>query len=321
MQGMYQIVDANINRAKEGLRVVEDICRFVLADPLLTEQIKNIRHQLTVLIDTPDWLLVQARGSAEDVARGRDVPRRKSVRQTFTANLKRATEAARVLEEFCKNGNALKDIRYALYDLEKIIYQQLRIKLPFEYDIYVISDSVEVLKKAVDNGAEIVQLRDKHSFRDVIRQKALAIKKYQEEKEFIFILNDDVELALEVGADGVHIGQDTDTIPIRKNPNLIIGKTTHDITQAQQAAAEGVNYISAGPVYPTPTKPGRPAVGLEYVREVAAKIDLPFVAIGGIDLGNLEDVLQAGAKTVGIVRAAEQTQVFLERIRKYYDRV
>jgi thiamine-phosphate pyrophosphorylase len=317
MQGTYRVIDANINRAKEGLRVVEDICRFILDNEQLTDQVKNIRHQLTKLIETPDWLLVQARGSDEDVARGRDVPRRKSTRQVFTANMKRATEAARVLEEFCKNGNAIKDVRYALYDLEKTMYQQLRLKLPFEYDVYVVSDSVEVLKKAVLDGAAIVQLRDKQSSREIIKQKALELKKYQEEKEFIFILNDDLELAIEIGADGVHVGQD---MPTPKNTELIVGKTTHNITQAKQAVADGANYISAGPVYPTPTKPGRPAVGLKYVREVATQIDIPFVTIGGIDLNNLTDVLKAGARTIGIVRAADQTPVFLEKIRSYHDR-
>jgi thiamine-phosphate pyrophosphorylase len=101
---------------------------------------------------------------------------------------------------------------------------------------------------------------------------------------------------------------------------MLIGKTTHNIDQARKAVSDGANYISAGPVYPTPTKPGRPAVGLEYVREVAAKIELPFVTIGGIDLTNLDVVLEAGARTVGIVRAADQTPQFLEKIRGYYDR-
>ena len=135
--------------------------------------------------------------------------------------------------------------------------------------------------------------------------------------EFLFLLNDDPELALELGADGVHIGQDTDSVRTRTlvGDALLIGKTTHNLDQARQAERDGVDYISAGPVYPTPTKPGRPAVGLEYVRAVAANIALPFVAIGGIDETNLDAVLQAGARTVGIVRAAALAPLFLNKVR------
>lgn len=314
MDKRYRVIDANINRAKEGLRVVEDICRFILDNEPLTDKIKELRHNLTQAIGTPDWLLVNARGSDEDVARGRDVPHRQSIRQTFTANMKRATEAVRVLEEFCTQTNTIKDIRYAIYDLEKSIYTALRKALPFENDVYVISDNVETLKQAVQDGAAIVQLRDKQSPREAIKKKCLEIKSFQKDHDFIFILNDDLELAQEIDADGVHLGQDT---PTPKDTNLIIGKTTHNIEQAKQAVADGANYISAGPVYPTPTKPGRPAVGLEYVSEVAANIAIPFVAIGGIDLNNLEVVLKAGAHTIGIVRQAPQTPEFLRRIRTW----
>jgi thiamine-phosphate pyrophosphorylase len=314
MDKRYRVIDANINRAKEGLRVVEDICRFILDDAILTDKIKTIRHVLTKAIDTPDWLLVSARGSDEDVARDRNVPQRYSIRQTFSANMKRVTEALRVLEEFCTQANTIKDLRYAVYDLEKSIYTALRRALPFENDVYVVSDNVGTLKQAVLDGAAIIQLRDKQSTRESIKQKFLELKTFQNNHDFIFILNDDFELALEIGADGVHIGQDT---PTPKNKKLIIGKTTHNIEQARQAVTDGASYISAGPVYPTPTKPGRPAVGLEYVRDVAANIEIPFVTIGGIDLTNLEDVLKAGAHTIGIVRQAPQTPEFLRRIRTW----
>jgi thiamine-phosphate pyrophosphorylase len=189
---------------------------------------------------------------------------------------------------------------------------------PFTEGLYVVSDSVDALRKAVDEGASIVQLRDKNGTVEAVAGKADQILAYKKVRPFIFILNDDPALAVRTGADGVHVGQDTSTVETRKivGPAMIVGKTTHCIEQARQAVREGADYISVGPVYATPTKPGRPAVGLEYVREaVNERLDIPFVAIGGIDLTNIDDVLGAGAGTVGVVRAYDDAGELLKRIR------
>lgn len=190
-------------------------------------------------------------------------------------------------------------------------------KKPFINDLYVISDSVTILKKAINDGAAIVQLRDKSGEESVIIEKAQEIIAYKKVKNFVFILNDDPILAVKVGADGVHVGQDMSTEAARKivGDEMILGKTTHNLEQGRQAVRDGADYVSAGPVYATPTKPGKPAVGLAYVKEVAENLDIPFVAIGGIDLSNIDDVLAAGAKTVGVVRAYTETAELLKRIR------
>lgn len=313
---IYRVIDANINRAKEGLRVIEDICRFILDDAKLTDKIKNIRHKLTKLVNIPDSILVASRGSDEDVARTRAVPRRKSTRQIFTANAKRVSEALRVLEEFLPNGTQIKDLRYLTYDLEKIIYKKLILTLPFEQDVYVVSDSVAILKKAVRSGASIVQLRDKSGDKKNILKKAMELSVYKKQKEFIFILNDYPDLALRAGADGVHLGQDIKDIKKYTGKGLIVGRTTHNIEQGLKAQKDGASYISVGPVFATPTKPGRQPVGLDYVRQAAAKIAIPFVVIGGIDLSNIDRVLKAGAKTVGIVRAVKQIKKLLQKVKK-----
>jgi len=181
----------------------------------------------------------------------------------------------------------------------------------------VVSDSPVILKRAIEDGATILQLRDKSGDKAAIRAKATEVSAHPKRNDFLFILNDDPELALEIGADGVHIGQDTDSVQTRAivGETFLIGKTTHHLDQARQAERDGMNYISAGPVYPTPTKPGRPAVGLEYVRAVAENFSLPFVAIGGIDETNVDAVLHAGACTVGIVRAAALVPLFLNKLR------
>ncbi|MCX6966193.1 MAG: thiamine phosphate synthase [Verrucomicrobia bacterium] len=188
----------------------------------------------------------------------------------------------------------------------------------FRGAVYVISDHPEVLLRAVEDGATLLQLRDKSGDAAQIKAKASAILAHPKRSEFLFILNDDPQLALEIGADGVHIGQDTDSVQTRAvvGASFIIGKTTHNLDQARQAERDGVDYLSAGPVYPTPTKPGRPAVGLEYVREVAENLATPFVAIGGIDETNIDAVLGAGARTVGIVRAAALAPLFLNKVKQ-----
>ncbi len=188
----------------------------------------------------------------------------------------------------------------------------------FGRDLYVVSSEVAPLKKAIDDGAAIVQLRDKSQDETVIMGKARELVQYKEKKPFLFILNDDPLLAAKAGADGVHVGQDMSTTDARRivGDDKIVGKTTHNLEQARQAIADGADYISAGPVYPTPTKPGRPAVGLSYVSEVAKTLQIPFVAIGGIDLSNIDDVLAAGAKTVAVVRAWEDAAELLRRIKE-----
>ena len=187
----------------------------------------------------------------------------------------------------------------------------------FDRDLYVISDHVDVLSQAVRDGAGIIQLRDKSGSREAIIRKTEAILRLKRERAFKFILNDDPALASEIGADGVHIGQDMPTPETRRiiGASMILGKTTHNVDQGLEAIREGADYISVGPVYATPTKPGRPAVGLAYVREAVRKLDIPFVAIGGIDLGNIDDVLAAGARTIGIVRAAGDASIMLQKIR------
>lgn len=192
-------------------------------------------------------------------------------------------------------------------------------KIPFTNDLYVISDSVAPLKEAIDGGAAIVQLRDKLSGEEIILKKAEEIVAYKKVKAFIFILNDDPALAVRVGADGVHVGQDMSTEETRRivGKGMIIGKTTHNMEQGRQAILDGADYISVGPVYATPTKPGRPAVGLDYVRAAAEGLAIPFVAIGGIDLSNIDGVLAAGARTIGVVRAYTDTRALIEKIRTY----
>jgi thiamine-phosphate pyrophosphorylase len=179
--------------------------------------------------------------------------------------------------------------------------------------LYVITadasaaDLLRAAEAALEGGADLLQLRHKTLAARELYEVGVRLRALTARHDALLIINDHADLALACGADGVHLGQeDLEPAVVRDLPgfrDLLIGRSTHSLAQAQQAEQEGVDYIGVGPVFPTPTKPGRPAVGLDLVRQVAAQIRLPFTAIGGIDAANVPSVLDAGARAVAVVRA------------------
>jgi len=313
----HNLLDANVNRVREGLRVLEDISRFILADNNLMECAKNIRHNIKNLLDIPDSLLVLSRTPNEDIGRGRIVPKRVDLPAVVSANAKRAEEGLRVLEEFSTRGDEIKEFRYDLYTLEKNILVEIRLVQPFYKTVYAISDDPDILIAAIKVGAKIVQLRDKTAGSAVIFNKLLKIKQLKNDYDFVLIVNDYPELCVEANVDGVHVGQDFNPVLARDiiGDKKILGLSTHNLEQANQALKLKVNYIGCGPVFSTPTKEGRAPVGTAYVRELAAWGKLPFVAIGGINLANVREVLEAGADTVAVVRGAKDVAEYLRIVR------
>jgi len=175
--------------------------------------------------------------------------------------------------------------------------------------LYLCAPAVEpgVLEAALRGGVEVLQLRDPALDDDGVREAAEAFRALAHAAGARFVLNDRPDLAREVGADGVHVGQD-DATPAQARailgPDAIVGQSTHDAEQGMRAAADPhVTYLSVGPVWETPTKPGRPAAGLDYVRWAAAQVDKPWFAIGGIDASNVAEVVAAGARRIVVVRA------------------
>lgn len=162
----------------------------------------------------------------------------------------------------------------------------------------------DLLPAVLEAGVDIFQLRDKRLPDGDVLELGRAVRGWCDEHGALFILNDRPDLAVAVGADGVHVGQDD--VPVQAaravvGEERIVGLSTH--SPAQIAAARGVDYIGVGPVNETPTKPGRQAVGVELVRDAAAHADVPFFAIGGITAANVGAVLAAGARRVAVVRA------------------
>ena len=167
----------------------------------------------------------------------------------------------------------------------------------------------DVLGPALDNGVDVFQLRAKTATDEEVLRDAAVARELCRDAGVPFILNDRPDLVEEAGADGVHVGQDD--VPVAEarevvGPERIVGLSTH--SEAQADAARGVDYFAVGPVHATPTKEGRPAIGLAPVRHAAATAQVPWFAIGGIDERTLPAVLDAGARRVVVVRAIAEAR-------------
>jgi thiamine-phosphate pyrophosphorylase len=160
---------------------------------------------------------------------------------------------------------------------------------------------LEVMEEAMRGGCDIIQLRDKKSAKRDVLEKAKALRELTRRYGVTFIVNDHIDIALAVDADGIHLGQDD--LPLADARKIvgdkIIGISTHAIEEARQAELDGADYIGVGPVFPTKSKEDVVApVTTAYVRQVAQEIRIPFVAIGGIKLHNVDQVLEAGATRI-----------------------
>jgi thiamine-phosphate pyrophosphorylase len=172
--------------------------------------------------------------------------------------------------------------------------------------LYLVCDAAfePRLRAALDGGVDVVQLREKRLDDVQVLEAAASFARACADHGALFLINDRPELAAAAGCDGVHVGQDDARVGSAREivgDDRIVGLSTH--TTAQVDAASGADYIGVGPVYETPTKPGRPAVGLDLVRHAALHADRPFFAIGGLDAENVEEVAAAGARRIAVVRA------------------
>jgi thiamine-phosphate pyrophosphorylase len=179
-------------------------------------------------------------------------------------------------------------------------------RLYFVCDARPPGDLEALLRAALGGGADIVQLREKLLGRSEIDRAAQTFRRVADTYSALFILNDDPELARACDADGVHVGQDDVSAEQAREvlgPEAIVGLSSHSEEQIAASAERPVDYISVGPIWETPTKQGRPGVGLDLVRRAAAHAPHPFFAIGGIDPGNAAEVVEAGAQRLCAVRA------------------
>jgi thiamine-phosphate pyrophosphorylase len=332
-----RILDANLDRAREGLRIIEEWCRFGINSGSLANECKQMRQELA------SWHTQEIRAS-------RDTPQdpgtelthpkeeqRSSIEQLLQANLCRVEEALRVLEEYGKlyhpeMGAVFKQMRYRVYTLESNLLAYRRHQLLERSHLYLVTSASEQLfttvEAALQGGLTLVQYREKTADDAVRLSYAQKLCQMCHHYGALFIMNDRVDLALAVDADGVHLGQQDIPIALARQllgSQRLIGRSTTNAEEMRRAIDEGADYIGVGPIYETPTKEGKAAAGLEYVQYAAKQATIPWFAIGGIDPSNINEVLGAGAQRVAIVRAimqAEQptlvTQYFLSQLTRQH---
>jgi thiamine-phosphate pyrophosphorylase len=174
----------------------------------------------------------------------------------------------------------------------------------FDLNYVAPSDTERVIAAMIDGGVDLIQLRAKKSSVADIVDLAAHIHKLTAAAEVPLMVNDHAEIAAEVAIEGVHVGQDDDSIAVAREKagrKIIVGKSTHSLEQAVAAQKEGADYIGFGPIFATPTKPDYKPIGTENIKRVHADVMLPIFCIGGIKIDNLGEVLGAGAKRVAIV--------------------
>jgi thiamine-phosphate pyrophosphorylase len=317
---IYRVLDASLNRAGEGLRVVEDYVRFVLDDPFLTSQLKALRHDFTALAaEFPSADRHAARDTLRDV--GTEISNateatRGEAKDVCAASLSRAEQSLRSIEEYGKVldasvGRQAESLRYRLYTLEKAInvnrFSRDGLK---DVRLCVLVDGCgspavfeRMIGELVESRVGMIQLRDKSlDDRDLI-EHARMLRQRTRGTSTLCIINDRSDIAAVVHADGVHLGQEDLTVKDTRaivGTQMLIGVSTHNIEQARRAVLDGANYLGAGPTFPSQTKDFEAFAGLDYLRQVTAEVSLPTFAIGGITAKNIDQVLATGVTRVAV---------------------
>jgi thiamine-phosphate pyrophosphorylase len=327
-----RVLDAAANRAREGLRVVEDYVRFVLDDRHFTALGKQLRHDLTdALGHIPSADRLAARETQADVGTVLTTAGEQSrggLAGVLAANFARLQESLRTLEEFAKLvdpslATAFKQMRYRTYTFERAVeITRGSIERLAAVRLYVLIDgrrSIDqferLARSVIEAGAEAIQLRDKQLGDRELLDRARLLRDLIGNVEQVdnpsanrplFMMNDRPDLAVLARADGVHVGQDELSVKDARGivgPRMLVGVSTHNIEQARQAVLDGANYIGVGPTFSSGTKPFEQFPGVALLRAVAAEIRLPAFAIGGIDRQNLDEVLAAGFTRIAVCGA------------------
>lgn len=305
---LLRIIDANFNRSREALRVIEEYARFVLDDQSSTAELKKIRHELSQIVSelAPNQDLLAARDTAGDVGTAISLPtemRRADASAVCAAAAQRLAESLRALEEYGKvigPGPAarIESLRYRAYKLHKRLgfsndrhhrLRQARLCVLVTASRCRI-DWLETIERVARAGAHLIQLREKELEDRQLLERASAAAERCRIHGTLFIINDRPDIARLCHADGVHLGQDDLPVAAARRiagPQLLVGVSTHDPAQLDHAIDLHPDYIAVGPIFDSKTKPGLPLAGPEFLRHAARQTDLPLLAIGGVEPDNL----------------------------------
>jgi thiamine-phosphate pyrophosphorylase len=324
VNGLARLIDANANRAREALRVMEDLARFTLDDPGLCGGLKTLRHELRAALDSLGELgldrgtLLANRDTEHDVGTAIGTPqeaRRVGLRDMALAAGGRLTEALRAIEEATKAlggdgadlASDVEALRYRAYTLEQQLALALGSDRAPQWRLCVLITAslcsrpwAEVAEAAIEGGADCLQLREKALPDRDLLERARTLVSMARPRRVAVVINDRPDLALLAGADGVHLGQ-TD-LPVQAarrfgGDRLLIGLSTTNLDQARDAVRAGADYCGLGPMFPTNTKEKPAIAGPAYLRDYLADAGLaarPHLAIGGITPENAAELAREG---------------------------
>ena len=319
MPPLDRLVDANRNRAAEGLRVMEDLARFVLEEGPLGGALKAARHDLAAAVNAT-WdasALLRARCTAGDPGTCQRTDGEGTRTDTLAmaqAAAGRATEALRALEEAAKvhRGSAerFEAIRYSLYDHAAALMGHLQRRCPGQWPVCLILDTArcrhpwhDVADAALAAGVRCLQIREKAMADDALLTHASAVVKLAHAHGAAVIMNDRPDLAMAAQADGVHVGRhDMPVAACRRivGHEVCIGATVRTAEAAKAAAADGADYVGIGPAFASSTKPDLVAAGVGHVAAVAQTCVLPYLVIGGITQANVGQLTVAGVRGIAL---------------------
>lgn len=327
---LTRLIDANLNRACEGWRTLEDLARFVLDDGELAGQLKSLRHELTAAVAPRIAADRYAdRDAAGDVGR-ETIPQESIARRELVdiaaAAAARCQQALRVIEECAavdapEFGTVAQRLRYRAYDTHAALMRTLeRVDLS-DSRLYVLIDCRPELpefrrrvREIVSGGVDVVQIRDKRRETSELLAYIAAATEAIGDAPALLIVNDRVDIAAATHVAGVHLGQDDLPVAAARrllSPRQLIGFSTHDVDQLAAALLLPVDYIGCGPTFPGQTKNFEHYAGLEYLRNAAAAAAAAprpriIYAIGGITLDNLPQVFACGITHIALSAAIWQ---------------
>ncbi len=336
-----RLIDANANRAREAIRVLEDYARFVLDDACLSEQFKLLRHRLCEKLaeatDHPLSLYRDTPGDVGTVITTEGERRREDWGDVLTAAGNRLTEAIRVVEEYGKLlseplGGAMEKLRYESYTLSSRLIRRATVGPNFKtVRLYVLlteslcrGDWYETAEAALRGGAGALQLREKELSDRAVLERAKRLRKLCDRYQAWLIINDRPDIAQAVRADGVHLGQDDFPVAAARRllgPDFLIGLSTHTLEQAQAALDNPPDYLAVGPMFASVTKPQSELAGPHTLDAVRRLTSLPLAAIGGITADNAgllqsADTLAVCGAIISQEDPSQKTKEILKRISR-----
>lgn len=323
MSAIARILDANANRAREALRVMEDAARFALNDERLSSTLKSLRHDLRAALDRlPAGWMEANRDTLADVGTSISTEAettRAGLADVVIAAGKRLGEALRVMEEAAKTvdpalGAALQALRYRSYHVEVELNGRLAHGLARQWKLcLLLTESLcslpwrDTLAGAIEGGADCVQVREKAMEGGALTDRVREVIAIARPHGVAVIVNDRVDVALAADADGAHLG--TGDLSIRDaralaGRTLLLGASTHDLKEAHAAVEAGADYCGVGAMFASSLKPNREPSGAIYLRQLLERFpNMPHLAIGSITPANVHQLVEAGVKGIAVSSA------------------